>query len=385
MAIIDVVKYNADKDTFAWKFPKEDLSTWTQLIVNESQEAVLFKDGKALDVFESGRYTLETKNIPLLNNIINLPFGGRSPFAAEVWFVNKLYKLDIKWGTTSPIQVQDKKYNVFFPVRANGQFGIRVSDSRAFLTMLVGTLPSFDEYNIRDYFRGIYMTKVKDIIASYIVQNEISIMDINAYIDEVSMHLKERIAPEMQTYGIELINFYVNDLSVPEDDPAVKQLKAALAKKAEMDIIGYDYRQERSFDVLEGAAKNEGEGSASLMGAGIGLGMGAGVGGVIGQTMGSVTQNMGLGISVNQQIQCPKCNMIMEAGQKFCSNCGFDLSQANGVNEEKTECPNCKALISKENKFCPECGTPLKQKCPKCGVIIEGTVKFCPECGEKMR
>lgn len=90
MAVIEVVKYNGAPDVFAWKYPSEELGTWTQLIVNESQEAVLYKGGKALDVFPSGRHTLSTQNIPLLNHIINLPFGKRSPFTAEVWYVNKL-------------------------------------------------------------------------------------------------------------------------------------------------------------------------------------------------------------------------------------------------------------------------------------------------------
>ena len=94
MAIVDVVKYNGNPDVFAWKFPCEELGTWTQLIVSESQEAILFKGGKALDVFESGRHTLDTANIPILNNIVNLPFGGRSPFTAEVWFVNKISSLE---------------------------------------------------------------------------------------------------------------------------------------------------------------------------------------------------------------------------------------------------------------------------------------------------
>ena len=84
MAIVEVVKYNGKPDVFAWKYPSEELGTWTQLIVNESQEAVLFKGGKALDVFTSGRHTLDTANIPLLNKVVNLPFGGRSPFTAEV-------------------------------------------------------------------------------------------------------------------------------------------------------------------------------------------------------------------------------------------------------------------------------------------------------------
>ena len=120
MAIVEVVKYNGKPDVLAWKYPNEELGTWTQLIVNESQEAVLVKGGKVFDVFGSGRHTLETANIPILNKIINLPFGGRSPFTAEVWYINKGYNLDIKWGTPSPVQIQDPKYGIFVPVRANG-------------------------------------------------------------------------------------------------------------------------------------------------------------------------------------------------------------------------------------------------------------------------
>ena len=84
MAIVEVVKYNGKPDVLAWKYPNEELGTWTQLIVNESQEAVLVKGGKVFDGFDSGRHTLETANIPILNKIINLPFGGRSPFTAEM-------------------------------------------------------------------------------------------------------------------------------------------------------------------------------------------------------------------------------------------------------------------------------------------------------------
>ena len=110
MAIVDVVKYNGGPDVFAWKYPNSELGTWTQLIVNESQEAILLKGGQICDVFGAGRHTLETANIPILNKLINLPFGGRSPFSAEVWYINKVFSLDVKWGTSSPIQLQDPKY-----------------------------------------------------------------------------------------------------------------------------------------------------------------------------------------------------------------------------------------------------------------------------------
>ena len=225
MAIVEVVKYNGAPNVFAWKYPSEELGTWTQLIVNESQEAILFKGGQALDVFTSGRHTLTTENIPILNKIVNLPFGGRSPFTAEVWYVNKLFKLDIKWGTASSIQIQDPKYGVFVPIRSNGLFGIQIEDSKRFLAKLVGTMPSFDEQSVIKYFRGVYITKVKDAISSYVVKKRISVLEINAYIDELSSFIKEKIVPEMSNYGIKLASFYVNEISIPEDDPAVKKLK----------------------------------------------------------------------------------------------------------------------------------------------------------------
>lgn len=432
MAIVEVVKYNGGPDVFAWKYPSEELGTWTQLIVNESQVAILFKGGKALDIFESGRHTLETANIPILNNIINLPFGGRSPFTAEVWYVNKIFSLDIKWGTASPIQIQDPKYGVFVPVRANGMFGIQIEDSKKFLIKLVGTLSIFDKSNLLKYFRGLYITKVKDTISTYLIKKQVGIMEINAYIDELSNYMKERIEPTLREYGINLVNFYVNDISIPEDDPAVIKLKEALAKRAEMNIIGYSYQQERSFDTLEGAANNPGSSSASFMGAGMGLGMGVGLGGAVGGAFGNVAEEINTQKEETKK-ECPKCHAKMSVKQRFCSVCGFDaedkhIEKSNKIvcskcGKELTEktkfcpecgkkynpcpecgadmlegsekcsgcgyvlprkCPKCESLISKNAKFCPECGESLVNICSKCNSVIEGNPKFCPECGEKL-
>lgn len=432
MALVEVIKYGGSPDVFAWKYPSDELGTWTQLIVNESQEAILFKGGKALDVFGSGRHTLDTANIPILNNIINLPFGGKSPFTAEVWYVNKIYSLDIKWGTATPIQLQDPKYGVFVPVRSHGQFGIRIADSKKFLIKLVGTLNVFDNNNVLSYFRGLFLTKTKDTISSYLVHKQISILEINAYLDEMSTYMKERIEPTMDEYGISLLNFYVNDISVPEEDPAVKRLKDALAKRAEMNIIGYDYQQERSFDTLEGAANNQGSISSGIMGAGLGLGMGINVGNAVGNQFGAVTKMLD-STSINKK-ECLKCHTMMESNAQFCpscgvdtnkpeseksnlikcSNCGADYSKSTKFCQEcgnkYDPCPNCDAdipqgattcsvcgyelpvpcpkcsvpLIGKNLKFCPECGVSLVKKCPKCESVINGSPKFCPDCGEKL-
>lgn len=407
MAIVEVIKYNGGPDVFAWKYPSEELGTWTQLIVNESQEALLYKGGQALDLFNAGRHTLMTANIPLLNNLIKLPFGGRSPFAAEVWYINKVHSLDVKWGTPTPIQLQDPKYKVFIPLRSFGQFGIQIEDSRKFLIKLVGTLSILDKESLVNYFRGLYLTKVKDAISSYLIEKQISVLEINAYLNELSEHIKEEIKPTLEEYGIKLLNFYVNDISVPEDDTAVKQLKDALGKRAEMDIVGFNYVQERSFNTLEGAATNPGSGQADLMGAGIGLGMGVGIGGGFGQQMGGITQNL----NISDMKKCPKCNMDMESDKRFCASCGFDTQGTEEKKEtsDKTTCSNCGHEFSKMMKFCPECGDPylacvfcgadlqpdakvctscgkeMPSPCPKCGTILtDEKMKFCPQCGESL-
>lgn len=434
MAIVEVIKYNGTQEVFAWKYPSEELGTWTQLIVNESQEAVLVKSGKVLDVFGSGRHTLDTANIPFLNKIINLPFGGRSPFTAEVWYINKAYNLDIKWGTPTPIQIQDPKYGIFAPVRSNGAFGIHVSDAKKFLIKLVATMPIFDTTAVTKYFRSLYITKVKDAISTYLVHKQISILEINAYIDELSKHMKEKIMPVMEEYGIELVSFYVNEISVPEDDTAVKKLKDALAKRAEMNIIGYNYQQERSFDTLEGAAKNSGSTSVPLMGAGMGLGMGLGMGRGIGSGFGTMAREIQISNPIGSTKECPKCHARIPQMQRFCGSCGFDTEKKNEEtkavklncsscggaitkntkfcpecgrktnhcpncgndiadgtskcsvcgNELSRTCPKCKAQIPSSSKFCPECGQVLSKFCHKCNSPIEGELKFCPECGEKL-
>ncbi|AET70547.1 putative virion core protein (lumpy skin disease virus) [Desulfosporosinus orientis DSM 765] len=409
MAIIDVIKYNGGSDVFAWKYPSEEIGTWTQLIVNESQEAILYKGGQALDLFTSGRHTLDTANIPLLNNLINIPFGGRSPFAAEVWYINKIFSLDIKWGTPSPIQLQDPKYKVFVPLRSYGQFGIQIEDSRKFLMKLVGTLPIFDKSNITKYFRGLYLTKVKDAISVYIMKKQVSVLEINAYLDELSEYLKEKMHPLLEDYGIKLVTFYVNDISLPEDDPAVMKLKEALAKRAEMNIVGYNYVQERSFDTLEGAATNPSSGQAGLMGAGMGLGMGVGIGGNFGQQLGGIAQTINTDFNTQSpdeaqrnlnSIICSNCGYTFSKNVKFCPECGniyrpctfcgADLKETATSchvcgKETPKLCAKCGTLIPNSNiKFCPECGEPQIKACSNCGKVIQGDAKFCSECGTKI-
>jgi membrane protease subunit (stomatin/prohibitin family) len=292
VAIIDRIKWDdADATKIAWKFPSDELSTWTQLIVNESQEAYLVHEGVYEGPFCAGRHTLSTENIPLLRGLIGLPFGGRSPFSAEVWFVNKTFNLDIKWGTPDPIQLQDPVYQTMIPIRSFGQYGIRIIDSKKFLIKLVGSVTNFDANTLSEYFRGIFITKIKTQIANTIITNGISVLQISTHLEVLSKMLHEALDDEIEAFGVSLVQFNIHSINVPEDDPAVILLKAALAKRAEMGILGYDYQKERSFDVMEAAAGNTGVASG-LIGAGLGLGVGAAMSGPINNAFASIMPNL---------------------------------------------------------------------------------------------
>ena len=380
-ALVHVVKHNGSPDVFAWRFPETELGTWSQLIVNESQEAILFKGGMAYDRFDPGRHTLTTENIPMLNRVMNLPFGGRSPFTAEVWFINKQHSLDIKWGTPTPIQLKDPRYSIMIPVRAFGQFGIKIEDSMTFITKLVGTLPSFGSQEVVNFFRGMYLTKVRAVISQYIAKKGISILEINAYLLELSEDLRESIDSKLRDeYGIRLLNFFVNDISIPEADPGVIQLKAALAKRAEMDIKGFDYTQERSFDTLQSAASNPHQ-SGGVMGAGIGMGMGLGMGGAMGQGMSDLSQN----IRPNPTKNCQNCEFTMGESVRFCGNCGHDTQSTPTatVPEVSTIACECGYNFTEGYRFCPKCGTsvPAPNACVSCHETLKEDARFCHYCG----
>lgn len=402
MALIDVVKWDGAPDIFAYKFPEENLTTLTQLIVNESQEAVLFHKGKLVQKFGSGKHTLSTENIPWLEQFYGIPFGGKNPFTAEVWFVNKVMALDVKWGTRTPIQLRDPEYKVMIPVRAFGQFGIQIVDAESFLVKLVGTLPLFDRNALTECFRGILLTLISSTIARKIVEDKVGVLEIAAHLQVLSDFIRDEMRKQIGDFGVNLVNFFVNSINVAEDDPAVAHLKSLLSKKAEMDVLGYTYQQERSFDVMDNAAQNEGM-SGAVMGAGMGIGMGFGVGGAMGGMMKDVGQNLR-----EETMACPHCQAQIGQNVRFCSSCG-QSTEIVAVPKKKVTCDKCNNEIDSNARFCPfcgdvynpcpecgadndgkavickECGKPLPSHCSKCDARVPGTARFCPDCGERVQ
>lgn len=327
MALVNIIKYEGDNTTFVWKHPKSDFNTMSQLIVHENQEAVFFKNGQALDLFEAGRYTLSTENIPILRRFINIPTGGRSPFHCEVYFINKTHQMAIKWGTDSQVQYMDPTYKFPLQIGASGEMVLSVCDSKKLLIKVVGTEKVLTQDNLVQKFRAFLMSKVKPYIAGVMQNAPYSIFEVDSHIGEFSENLHNMLIPDFKEYGISLEKFFVTTIAKPEGETAYEKFKdihirqysdVAEAKlKQQTDIIyaqteaqktviesqaiaqkraqeGYTYQQERGFDVAEKVAENEAVGEFTNMGVGFGTmaGVGGAVGGMVGGMMNDVTQSI---------------------------------------------------------------------------------------------
>ena len=270
---LHVIKWDDPGDELVWRFPDTELSTMSQLIVNESQTAILFKGGQRCDIFSAGRHSLSTQNIPILGKLLSLPFSGTSPFSAEVYFVNQTVPLNLKFGTPVPLQLEDPVYQVVVPVRAFGQFGLQIEDPALFVQKIVGANAGINQSALVDYFKGILIARLRSKIAHAIVRQKIGVLEVETMLDEMSRQLEMEFTPDYAEYGLGLRSFRIMSITVPEDDPTVIELKKAKATAARRRIEGTNYSQERQFDVMETAAGNEGAGGAfASIGTGFGIG-----------------------------------------------------------------------------------------------------------------
>ena len=239
--LASVIKYEGNNETFVWKHPIEDFNLGSQLIVHESQEAIFFRDGKALDLFGAGRYTLSTQNIPLLENLYKLPTNTDEVFHSEVYFNNLTTQMGIKWGTDSKVRLFDPASGLHIEIGACGNFSLRVNDSRKLLIKLVGTASEFTQtdiigggYSITSVvgkFKALVMTKVKANLARTIKDNNINILEIDEYIDTISDNLRVIINETLDEYGLFMPEFFVTSVMTPDDDPNFKRLKQQFADK----------------------------------------------------------------------------------------------------------------------------------------------------------
>ena len=391
MAFIDLVEWNdARNDIFAWKFAQNNnnnLSTFTQLIVRESQEAILFSKGQILGKFGPGKHTLNTENLPLLRNLFGIPFGGKNPFTAEVWFVNKTAPLTIDWQTDT-MRFRDPEYGEMVPLAAAGRYGLKVEDAERFLVQLVGTLTKFTSADLTDHFIGPLISKTKSSIIAFMQANQVGITTISARLDDLSKFIQDPLKEFWETYGMLLTGFYITSVDLDTSTEDGKKIAAALSDRSAQNIAGYTWQQKQGFGVANNALS--GGSDMGILGAAVMTGMiGGGGGAGIGQAMMQPPQQAG-GMypgGVNpaagrKEVFCAKCAKKYAATSSFCPFCG----------NKYNPCPRCGSDNLEGSKRCVSCGTALESAqqggfgntCPRCGQPAAPGVKFCSGCGNKL-
>jgi membrane protease subunit (stomatin/prohibitin family) len=313
-----------------------DFRLGSQVIVRESQEAVFFRDGKALDTFGPGRHTISTANIPLLTRLIGIPFSGETPFKAEVYFVNLREFLEQKWGTPEAITLRDSELGMV-RLRAFGTYSMQINDSQLFVNKIVGTQGLYQTSQIQGFLRGIIIAKLTDLLG----EAQKSILDLPSMYDEIGAGAKAKVQDDFNALGIALKTLYVNSISPTEETAK------AIDERASMGAIGnmQAYLQFKTARAMTEAAGAPG----GVAGAGVGLGAGVGMGAAMAQMM---AQSMQPGAQAAATMVCPSCSAQIPAGSKFCPQCGAKIG-------EEMICPNCKADVPEGSKFCPNCGTKI--------------------------
>ena len=387
--IADVIKYEGDNSTFIWKHPCEDFNSLTQLIVHESQEAIFFMNGQALDLFGAGRYTLETQNIPLIGKALNRTTGDKTPFHCEVYFINKTEQMSIKWGTDSKVQYIEPTYGFPISIGASGEMSLRADNSRRLLLKLVGTENHLGQQKLVGFFRSFLMTRIKTYMAQYMKSNAVNIFEIDENLTVFSEAIKNLLIPDFSEYGVSLEHFFVTNVVKPDGDRQYEKFKelhfrqyadiAEAKLRQQVSVIdaqteaqkvvidsqaqatkrtqeGYTYAQERGFDVAEKVAQNEAVGQFTNMG--VGLGTMAGVGGAVGSVVGGLmTDAVGSAMNptaqstVNPDGYCDNCGARLVPGSAFCDECGTPVAKLEDI------CKNCGYKFERPGKFCPKCGT----------------------------
>ena len=430
--LASIIKYEGDGDTLVWKHPIEDFNLGSQLIVHESQEAIFFRDGQALDAFGAGRYTLETQQLPMLEKLYKLPTDTEGTFHSEVYFINMATQMGVKWGTDSKVRLFDPTSGLHVELGASGEFNIRVVNARKLLLRVVGTTSTLRQEDLlgggKGFFRAMVMTQVKSYLAAAIREKGISVLEIDERLMELSEALREKINPRLAEYGLEMAEFFVSRVVTPDDDPNFRRMKEQFAEQylgvrqeeirrqeaeaaarrkaveaqtaAQMKIIGAQgeaealkiqkqaeaeaYRMKAAAEAEEMRMKGYTYQQETARQVGLEA-MQNGITGNGGGAVGGLGDLAGLGVTLGAMgsvvgMTKDALNPVMDAAAQMGKAVG------GAIAPDGWDCPECgqKGIAS---NFCPNCGhkrpaPDMGWDCPECGQKSVAS-NFCPNCGRK--
>jgi membrane protease subunit (stomatin/prohibitin family) len=358
VAILDLIEYVDERaNELAHRIPEYgsgEFRLGSQCVVRESQRAIFVRDGKALDVLPPGRHTLSTANVPILSEILGIPFGSKSPFRAEVYYVNMREFTDLKWGTPQPVLYRDKEFGMI-RIRAFGTYTMRVREPQQFVTQVVGTRSSYTTDDIEEQLRSIIINEFNDMLGETLT----SLLDVQSLSLDLATAAQHALSDDFQRFGLELLTFQIAAITPPEE------VQKRIDERSSMGVLGdmRNYMQYQTAQAIGNVGEGGGEGGGSAAGDAAGLGVGFGVGMAMSEAMRQSMAGGGQAAPAQPQGQpapapaagsrfCPNCGNAVAPDAKFCANCGFNLQAANA-------CPNCGKSNPPGSKFCQECGTQL--------------------------
>jgi membrane protease subunit (stomatin/prohibitin family) len=338
-----------------------------QLTVRESQAAVFFYKGKALDAFGPGRHTLKTANIPILTKILSLPWGLSSPLRAEVYFINLKVFTNLKWGTRDPVAFKDSELGLI-RLRAFGVFNLQVMQPVLFINNLVGTQGIYTTQEIEDYLNRVIVSRFND----YMGETIDSILNLPARYNELSENMVKRIEKDFSNFGLGITHLYINAITPP---PEVQQ---AIDDRSRMGVFKDMNKLMQMKAAMAMEKASEVEGSA---GSGMGMGLGLMMPAMFSQYFAGA-QHQTSQTDVPQTSLCPDCNNSISIDAKFCPFCGHQQLVFK-------QCVKCGKNLTPSAKFCSRCGQQAEEKpdpkcCSKCGSENVAESMYCNQCGEHL-
>ncbi|UCF84921.1 MAG: SPFH domain-containing protein [Desulfobacteraceae bacterium] len=351
-----------------------EIKLGAQLIVRESQAAVLFYKGKACDAFGPGRHTLKTANIPVLTKILAIPWGMTSPLRAEAYIVNMKVFPNLKWGTRDPVAFKDSELGLV-RLRAHGVFNIQVVQPILFINSLVGTMGKFTTEEIEEYLKRVIISRLND----YLGEKLDSLLNLPGQYDELSEDLQKRLQKDFSRFGLGLTQLYITSITPPPDVQKAIDDKSRLSVIQDLDRLV----KMKAAMAMEKAAESPGD-----AGSGLGMGLGFMMPAMFAESFrprsdGGTEPGAGGGASAQpQEINCPDCDHPIPKEAKFCPYCGHQQLVFD-------QCVNCGKNLPPNAKFCPKCGhqadeKPVSKFCPHCKTENLPESVFCNQCGEKL-
>jgi len=350
-----------------------EIKMGAQLIVRDNQSSVFFKDGKGLDIFGAGRHTLTTKNLPILTKILSLPWGFKSPFRAEVYFVNMKMFLNQKWGTKDPVAFKDSKLGLV-RLRAFGIYTFKITEPVLFINTVVGTQGVYTSEMIGNYLRDVVVARINDLFGEKLD----TIFELPQYYDELAVEIKERLVNDFSKYGMELTDFFINSITPPPEVQKMIDERSGLEAVGNLDEF-FKFKAAKAMgDAASSSGGGGGAGAAAAggMGVGVGAGLGMMIPGMLARSVGTPSASA---TGTIEMLQCPKCHNEVTPDSMFCQNCGTHLVVMN-------RCQDCGTELPAEAKFCSNCGSEIGADliCPHCDAKLTHGTKFCTSCGEKL-